>query len=141
MASHSGIAGFSSPQESSSTDASAHSRLPPLLICVPSLPGEDLQTLLEDLATVFRRDEVVIASPDLEEPEFAPPLPLTILDTNRVRNDWVLTSSDFLAAHELAQKHDASQIVLLGADVCSLRPSSIRQMADQLASGTDLAVP
>jgi hypothetical protein len=84
---------------------------------------------------------VLIASPDLEEPEFAPPLPVTVLDPTRVRSDWVLTVSDFLAANELAQKHDAAQILLLGADVCSLPPATIRQMADQIAAGTDLALP
>jgi hypothetical protein len=64
-----------------------------------------------------------------------------VLDAMRVRSDWVLTVSDFLAANELAQKHDAAQILLLGADVCSLPPASIRQMVDQIAAGTDLAVP
>jgi hypothetical protein len=112
-----------------------------VLVCVPSLPDDALQSLLRDLATVFRQDEVLIASPDLEEPEFAPPLPVTVLDAMRVRSDWVLTAGDFLAASELAQKHEAAQILLLGADVCSLPPASIRQMADQITAGTDLAIP
>jgi hypothetical protein len=138
MASPSSIAGFSSSQASTATDAEAHVRL---LICVPSLPDNALQTFLGDLATVFRNDEVLIASPDLEEPEFAPSLPLTVLDSARVRNDWVLTAGDFIAANDLAQKHDAAQILLLGADACSLPPICIRQMADQIAAGTDLSVP
>lgn len=139
MASLSSIAGFSSPQESTATEPAAHP--PRLLVCVPSLPDDALQTFLEDLATVFRRDEVLIASPDLEEPEFSPSLPVTVLDSARVRNDWVLTAGDFIAANDLAQKHDAAQILLLGADVCSLPPICIRQMADQITAGTDLSVP
>jgi hypothetical protein len=141
MASSSSIEGFSSAQESAPTEAAQGAGPQRVLVCVPSLPNDSLQTLLRDLATVFRQDEVLIASPDLEEPEFAPPLPVTVLDAMRVRSDWVLTAGDFLAASELAQKHDAAQILLLGADICSLPPASIRQMADQITAGTDLAVP
>jgi hypothetical protein len=141
MASPSSIEGFSSAQESASTEAAQGAGASRVLVCVPSLPNDALQTLLRDLATVFRQDEVLIASPDLEEPEFAPPLPVTVLDAMRVRSDWVLTAGDFLAASELAQKHEAAQILLLGADVCSLPPASIRQMADQITAGTDLAIP
>ena len=142
MASPSSIAGFSSPEESAATGATAQpGGAARLLLCVPSLPDEALETFLEDLATVFRADEVLIASPDLDEAEFAPPLPVTVLDTTRVRSDWVLTAGDFLAANELAQKHDAASVLLLGADVCSLPAATIRQMADQIAAGTDLVVP
>jgi hypothetical protein len=142
MASPSSIEGFSSPQESGAAEATAQtSRAQRVLVCVPSLSDDALQTLLADLATVFRTDEVLIASPDVEEPEFAPPLPLAVLDAMRVRSEWVLTAGDFLAANELAQKHDAAQILLLGTDACSLPPASIRQMADQITAGTDLALP
>jgi hypothetical protein len=141
MASPSSIEGFSSPQESAATEAAQDGRASRVLVCLPSLPGDALETLLRDLATVFRKDEVLVASPDLEEPEFAPPLPVTVFDGMRVRSDWVLTVSDFLAANELAQKHDAAQILLLGTDVCSLPPATVRQMADQVATGTDLALP
>jgi hypothetical protein len=141
MASPSSIEGFRSPQESTATEAIPGGGASRVLVCVPSLPDDALQTLVKDLATVFRKDEVLIASADLEEPEFASRFPVTVLDAMRVRSDWVLTASDFLAANDLAQKHDVTQILLLGADVCSLPPVSIRQMADQIAAGTDLAVP
>jgi len=112
-----------------------------VLLCVPSLPEDRLYGLLADLATVFRRDEVLIASPDLEEPEDAPPLPLTVFDGTRVRSDWVLTAGDYVAANELAKQHDAAQVMLLGADICTLPATAIREMADKIAGGTDLIVP
>src|ERR1700744_1787158 len=129
-----------------SPEASAERKLEPgasprLLLCVPSLPGDVLPGLLADLATVFRRDEVLIASPDLEEPESAPALPLTVFDGTRVRSDWVLTAGDYIAANELAQRHDAAQVLLLGADVCALPAAAIRAMADRIAAGTDLILP
>lgn len=108
---------------------------------MPSLPENALPGLLADLATVFRRDEVLIASPDLEEPEFAAALPLTVFDGTRVRSDWVLTAGDYLAANQLAQQHDAAQVLLLGADVCALPATAIREMADKIAAGADLTVP
>lgn len=142
MASPSSIEGFSAQQEFAATDHAARPGDPArLLVCVPSLPDDTLQTLLADLATVFGKDEVLIASPDLEEPEFAPPLPVTVFDGMRTRSDWVLTGGDFLAASELAQKHETANILLLGADACSLPPSAMRQMADQIGAGVDLVVP
>lgn len=142
MASPSSIAGIGASQEVASTERNANAgETQRLLLCVPSLPDDRLSALLADLATVFRPDEVLIASPDLEEPESAPALPLTIFDGTRVRSDWVLTAGDYLAANELAQRHDAAQVLLLGADVCALAPAAIREMADKIAAGADLIVP
>jgi glucosylglycerate synthase len=142
MASPSSIEGFGVPQEAASAERELQPGASPrLLLCVPSLPGNVLPGLLADLATVFRKDEVLIASPDLEEPESTPALPLTVFDGTRVRSDWVLTAGDYIAANELAQRHDAAQVLLLGADVCALPAVEIRAMADRVAAGTDLIVP
>ena len=142
MASPSSIEGIGIPQE---VAPAAHNVQPGgssrLLLCVPSLPEGALPGLLSDLATVFRKDEVVIASPDLEEPEAATALPLTVFDGTRVRSDWVLTAGDYLAANELAQRHDAVQVLLLGADICALPAAAIREIADRVAGGADLVVP
>ena len=142
MASPSSIEGFGVPQEAVSAERSVQlGASPRLLLCVPSLPGDGLPVLLADLATVFRKDEVLVASPDLEEPKSTAALPLTVFDGTRVRNDWVLTAGDYIAANELAQKHDAAQVLLLGADVCALPAAAIRAMADAIAAGADLIVP
>jgi len=137
----SSIEGLGVSQEVASDERNVQTTTSPrLLLCVPSLPDDVLPGLLADLATVFRQDEVLIASPDLEEPESAQALPLTVFDGMRVRGDWVLTAGDYLAAYTLAQRHDATQVLLLGADICSLPPAAIREMADRIA-GTDLIVP
>jgi hypothetical protein len=142
MASPSSIEGFGAPQDMASAEGSGQTGgSARLLLCVPSLPEDTLPGLLADLATVFRRDEVLIASPDLEEPESAPALPLTVFDGTRVRSDWVLTAGDYIAANELAQRHDAAQVLLLGADVCALPATAIREMADKIAAGADLILP
>lgn len=142
MASSSSIEGLGVAQEVASAERTGQpSGSPRLLLCVPALPENRLPGLLADLATVFRKDEVLIASPDLEEPESATALPLTIFDGTRVRSDWVLTAGDYVAANELAQRHDAAQVLLLGADVCGLPAAAIRAMADRIAAGADLIVP
>ncbi len=142
MASPSSIEGFGVPQEAASAERKVQpGAAPRLLLCVPSLPENMLPGLLADLATVFRKDEVLIASPDLEEPESASASPLRVFDGTRVRSDWVLTASDYIAANELAQRHDAAQVLLLGADVCALPATAIREMADKIAAGVDLIVP
>lgn len=142
MASPSSIEGVGVPHDVASVERNLQTGgSPRLLLCVPSLPEDRLPGLLADLATVFRADEVLIASPDLEEPESAPALPLTIFDGTRVRSDWVLTAGDYLAANELAQRHGAEHVLLLGADVCALPAGTIRAMADRVAAGGDLVVP
>lgn len=142
MASPSSVEGFRASQEFASAEhAATPGRESRLLVCVPSLAEDVLQDFLADLATVFRPDEVLIATPDIEEPEFSGALPLTVFDDTRVRSDWVLTVSDYSAANTLAQKHNASQVLLLGADVTSLPLQAIRQMADRVAAGADLVVP
>jgi len=138
----SSIEGFGVPQEIASAERNLQAAgSPRLLLCMPSLPEDVLPGLLSDLATVFRPDEVLIASPDLEEPESAQALPLTVFDGTRVRSDWVLTAGDYLAAQALAQRHDAAQVLLLGADIRALPPAAIREMADRVVAGADLIAP
>ena len=141
MASPSSIEGFGAPQVAPEQRSPQPTASPRLLVCVPSLPDDVLHGFLADLATVFRPDEVLIASPDIEEPETRQALPLMVFDGTRVRSDWVLTAGDYYAANELAQKHDAAQVLLLGADVTALPATAIREMANRVAGGTDVAVP
>jgi glucosylglycerate synthase len=60
---------------------------------------------------------------------------------------WVLTAADFLNAFKLAQQHNASACLLLGAEAQSLSPAALRSIAATVGGigdnvGTaDLAVP
>lgn len=142
MASPSSIEGFGAPpQVAGSEQRGQPGSAPRLLLCVPSLPDEVLPGFLSNLARVFRPDEVLIASPDIEEPGAGAALPMTVFDGTRVRSDWVLTAGDYRAANELAQQHNAERVLLLGADLTSLPPAALREMADRIALGGDLAVP
>lgn len=142
MASPSGIERINAQQDFAPDERAANPAITPrLLVCLPSLPGDVLSDLLSKLASIFRPDELLIASPDIDEAELGRRLPLTVFDSTRVRSDWVLTAGDYIAASTLAQRHDAAQILLLGTDAATLPAVKIRQIADHVTSGTDLIVP
>jgi hypothetical protein len=60
---------------------------------------------------------------------------------------WVLTAADFLNAFKLAQQHNASACLLLGAEAQSLSPAALRSLAaavggvGETAATADLAIP
>jgi glucosylglycerate synthase len=60
---------------------------------------------------------------------------------------WVLTAADFLNAFKLAQQHNASACLLLGAEAQSLSPAALRSIATavggigETVGIADLAVP
>jgi len=60
---------------------------------------------------------------------------------------WVLTAADFLNAFKLAQQHNASACLLLGAEAQSLSPAALRSIAaavggiGETVGIADLAVP
>jgi hypothetical protein len=142
MASFSGYENLSAPPQPHA-DVPQRSVAPKLLICVPSMSGDSLQTLVGNLAGVFSSDDVLVASPDFdqEQPGFLHRLPMTLYQGPRGRQGWVLTACDFLAASQQTEKHNAASVLMLGSDAAALPVSAVRRMADTLASGLDLAVP
>lgn len=125
------------------SEQTQRSRAPKLLLCVPSMPGDTLQSMVGNLAGVFTSDEVLVASPDFdqEQPGFLHRLPMTFYGGPRGRNGWVLTACDFIAASEQAEKYNAASVLLLGSDAATLPAGAVRKMADVLNSGVDLALP
>lgn len=143
MASFSSYENVSTEVQPSAAAAPQPSQTPKLLLCVPSMSGEALQTLVGNLAAVFTSDDVLVASPDFdqEQPGFLHRLPMTFYEGPRGRQGWVLTACDFLAASHQAEKHNAASVLMLGSDATSLPIAAVRKMADTLGSGTDLALP
>jgi hypothetical protein len=100
-------------------------------------PGEDSDTVAaripaEGLATRYSNLQLIIEPPTIPAP-----------------SAWVLTAADFLNAHKLAQQHNASACLLLGAEAQSLPPEALRALAAAVggvgngngASSVDLAMP
>jgi hypothetical protein len=114
-----------------------------LLVCLPSIPSETVQAVLEHLASVFAPDEVLVLSPDLDETQHGgyTPLPIAAYEGPRGQSEWVLTGGDYLGAYVQMERHDFGAALLLGSDIAALPPTAIHQMAQMLASGADLTVP
>ena len=121
-----------------------------LLVSITSLPAEALEPTLTNLALAFREKpsshSVLVAIPNthpiasdatfgsLRLVPYAPATPVSI--------NPFLTAADYLNAFRLAQDHQATTCILLGAECHSLSPIVIRAIATALFESTvDLAVP
>ncbi len=111
-----------------------------LLVLVAPLPPAQMEGLLAKLATTFPPDDLLIATQNDIGPDVY--LPLHIVNAPVTQATWTLTAADFVNAHELARKHEAKAILLLGPDAGSLSVSALRDLASAAQSGSiDLAVP
>src|SRR5579871_271489 len=112
-----------------------------LLISLTPLPAEAFETTLANLALAFPGQTVLVATPD-SVPQLSSGGPLRLLHYTPTRasaSPWVLTAADYLNTFKLAQEHNASACILLGAESQSLHPESIRALATAVPA-CDLAV-
>ncbi|MGA8730693.1 MAG: hypothetical protein WB608_18200 [Terracidiphilus sp.] len=111
---------------------------PELLVLLASMPPEQRESVLANLASSFPAQSVLVATPDA--PEAYPQL--GIINIPSTGPSWTLTASDFLNAYQLAGKNEAHAILMLGPGAGSLSPFALRDLANAiLASSTDLALP
>src|SRR6266567_3036385 len=111
-----------------------------LLVLVAALPQEQFDSLLAKLSDLFSPEELLVATQNAFTPEAYPSL--RIVSAPAASIAWTLTAADFLAAHDLAQKHEAKHILLLGPESGSLSASAIRQLTGGVMEGAiDLPVP
>lgn len=121
------------------------SAAPTLLVSLPPLDAEALEHVIALVSAALPQFPVLIATPD------APPALRAVNQQHTILNyipqapslnSWTLTASDFLNAYELARKHGARAVLMLGAEVQSLDPAGLRRLADAMMDGqVDLAVP
>ncbi len=111
-----------------------------LLVVVPPLPTTQLESVFAKVAGAFPVEDVLIAT----QSEIAADnyLPLQITTAPVTTPSWTLTATDFVNAYQLAQKHDARNILLLGGESGSLSAEAIRNLGTAVVSkSTDLAMP
>jgi hypothetical protein len=116
-----------------------------LLVLLASMPAEQLDHLLANLASAFPNEGLLVATPDAanfaDHPADQHPH-LSLLASPPTTASWTLTAADFVNAYTLAQKHGARGVLLLGAEAASLQPGALRTLAEAvLSGGTDLAIP
>src|ERR1700758_4650712 len=85
-----------------------------LLVMVAPLPASQLEGLLAKLATSFPPDDLLIATQNEIGADVY--LPLHITSAPPSGSTWTLTAADFVNAYQLAQKHEARAILMLGPD-------------------------
>lgn len=126
------------------TDAAHEATATPadnLLVSLTPLPHEALEATLANLALAFPNQTVLVATPDAA-PGISSGGPLRLLPYTPAApstSAWVLTASDYLNTFKLAEEHQATTCLLLGAESQSLHPEAIRSLA-AAALTSDLAV-
>lgn len=111
-----------------------------LLVLLPTMPRPKLDSLLANLTASLPAENLLVAVPETLPPEAYPALKL--VEVPGSRSSWVLTAADYLNAHQLAQKHSARGILMLGPESDSLSSSGLRDLANAVTNApVDLAVP
>jgi hypothetical protein len=117
-----------------------------LLIHLTAVSPEAIEPALSNLALAFSGMSLPVAVPDLapnltasrsfDKLRLLPYTPAAPSATN-----WVLTAADYFNTYKLAQEHNATACLMLGADSHTMPAEAIRNLASAtLSSGTDLVV-
>ncbi len=110
-----------------------------LLVLLAALPPEQLEDVIQKLASAFPPQDTVIAAPDPLAAEAHPAL--RIIANPVAKASWMLTAADFVNAHQLAQKSGARAILMLGPEAGSLGLPALRELGhDVTANSADLTV-
>jgi hypothetical protein len=113
-----------------------------LLISLASLSRESFEQTLGNVAQAFGPERVIVATPDANSETTRGAITVTgYTPAVPSQGGWTLTAADFLNARELAQKHQARTILMLGSEAQSLAPETLRRLATAIAEGADLALP
>ncbi len=110
-----------------------------LLVLLAALPPEQVEDVLAKLTAVFPAEDLLIAVADHVVSEAYPDL--KIIPNPAVNSSWMLTATDFVNAHQLAQKHGAGAVLMLGPEAGTLGQHALGELGQAVtANSTDLAV-
>jgi len=111
-----------------------------MLAVLPPLAPEQLEGTVERLTSIVPAEELLVATQNgVPAGAFGPVQTVEIPPT---RVGWTLTAADYANAAELARKHEARCVLLVGPEGGSLGAEALRELALPVASGSvDLALP
>jgi hypothetical protein len=114
-----------------------------LLISLASLSRESYDKMLGNIAQAFDGRRVVVATPDAaSETTKGATTVVGYTPTAPSPSGWTLIAADFLNANELAQKHQATAVLMLGSEAQTLEPTALRRLADAVTEHkADLSTP
>lgn len=111
-----------------------------LLVLLAPMQTEQLEAVLANLSALFPPQSLLVAAPEAVAADSWPALQMVAAPP--VKTAMTLTAADFVNAHQLAEQHDASAILMLGPESGSLNGDAVQRLANGvLASATDLAIP
>ncbi|HEV2446080.1 MAG TPA: hypothetical protein VGS58_09165, partial [Candidatus Sulfopaludibacter sp.] len=111
-----------------------------LLVVVAALPASQMEILMAKLAATFPPDDLLIATQNEVGADVY--LPMHVATAPVTQGTWTLTAADYMNAHQLAQKHEAKSILMLGPEAGSLSANALLGLAGAVQSGSiDLAIP
>jgi len=111
-----------------------------MLVVLPPLADEQLEGMADRLTSIFPADELLVATQNgVQAGAFAP---LRMVEVPPTRVGWTLTAGDYANAAELARKHEARSVLMVGPEGGGLSADALRALAWPAASGSvDLALP
>jgi hypothetical protein len=111
-----------------------------LLVLLAPMPIEQMESVLAKLSASFPTEDLLIATPDECRTDSFPSL--RIVTAPAATPSSTLTATDFVHAYQLAQKHEAHAILMLGPESSSLDSLALHDLGNAvLTTSTDLAVP
>jgi len=111
-----------------------------LLVLPAPMPAAELESLLARLSASFSPGSLVVATAEPVAPEAFPGL--RMLSIPVAKPSVTLTAADFANAYQLAGKHDARAILMLGPEAGSLGHAALQSLANSvLSTPADLAIP
>jgi len=110
-----------------------------LLILLAAMTPEQLESVVANLTASFPNEELLVATPDALLPNAYPSL--RIVTAPASNSAWTLTAAEFVSAYQLAQKHEARAILMLGSESGSLGSSALHELASAVLDHADLALP
>ena len=111
-----------------------------LLIFIAPMAPDQLESILENLATEFRGEELLVATANDATGTAHPEIRIhPVQATNAV---WPIAAVDFVNAVHAAKENEAKAVLLLGPGADSLSSAALRGMVNSVAeTKSDLAVP
>ena len=111
-----------------------------LLVVLPPLAQEQLESMAVRLTSIFPAEELVVATQNGVQVEAFAPLQMVEIPPTRV--GWTLTAADYANAAELQQRYEARSVLMVGPEGGSLSADALRALAWPAVSGSvDLALP
>ena len=111
-----------------------------LLVQLAPMPPEQLENVLDKLMHLLPVEEFLVATADPTTAELNQGL--RVISVPEGNASWTFTASDFVSVYQLAQKHEAKAVLMLGRESHSLSSSALFDLCGGIVTTqSDLIMP